>query len=535
MKSTELPTGIKESHKIIQQQYEKLQEYSKIIKSLESLNKLKDEKIEYYRNQLYNKKSEKWTPEEQKQALLFNEAEQIVDEEKTILVKEHRKKKKKRGKRDGLDPNLPREEVILDLEEHEKVCGCGCMLTALAHSEVLEKLKIIPAQFVVVKTIRPQYVCKKCEGSGDENRPGVKSKPPVPQLIPKAILHRDSLAYMIVQKYCDHLPINRISNILKRLGVSISKATIARNFITIAEMLEPITNQILQLIQFAHAIQIDETRLQVVSEPGRKGTNLSWMWCFRSGLVGETERAVYFHYDQSRSAKFLKDFLFGYKGIIQTDGLGTYNAHLSSIVSEDEHAGCNVHARRKFTDIYKSIKNNKSVNHILEEYNRLYRLEESYYQLKIHHNKDKLEKRRQRHSLPIMERMKAFIASELSVMEPSGDLYKAMRYFISHYDKLIIFIYNGNITPDTNLVENAIRPFALGRKNWLFAFSPEGAKASAIYYALIENAKLCGLDPYQYLKTVFDEIVENPNFDPKDLTPQAIAKKQKEESRTTTT
>jgi len=536
MDISNLPTDVKEYIQTLQNENINLQNDNTNLRNINTdLNNttthLRSEyeqvkyKYDILRNIVFGKKTEKLTKEEVQHGYLFNEAEKlnneiVTEETKEIkVVAKVKKQKKKTGQgRNPIPDWVERKETIIDIKEEEKTCGCGCKLTRIGE-EKSEKMEVIPAQIVAHVTIRPKYACKACEGSSDENSSAVKIAPSPSQLIPKSLFTANSLAYFLTQKFCDGLPFYRICKILERTGIHISRSTFSNNLIEIYNRVLPVLNEIHKKILTYNAVQIDESRFRVMGEPGRANTMNSQMWVMLAGFTGNSPPIIYYHYEETRSAAFLKDWLGEYSGIIQTDAWASYNAHLKHN-GKIIHAGCNVHARRKFVDILKNSKGHEMASYVVNEYAKLYRLEKFFVKKKL--RPDKILRYRKRYSKVIMESLKEKLEKWLPIYPDSSYSANAIKYFLNNYDNLIQFIYHPEIPPDTNPVENSIRPFAIGRKNWLFAGSVDGAKASAGLYTLIENARLCKLDPYLYLKQLFKAIEDNPNYDPATLIPQAI-------------
>jgi hypothetical protein len=414
---------------------------------------------------------EKWSKEERRHALLFNEIEKFYGEpedkieENLITVAAHKKKRKKAGRK-LIPDNFQRKVHVIDISDEEKAnVPEGYVLEKMKEDEVSEELEIKPPEFLVHRYVRYKYILKNLKEKNIDSQ--IITAPVAPKLIPKAILHANSLAYLITQKFIDGLPLYRVVGILQRYGLQISRATLSANLIQVYELIKPILDEIKSDLIQSTAMQIDESRFRVMREKDRSNTVNSQIWVFRSGLLLDAPKTVYYHYEETRSAEFLKDFLIGYKGVIQTDGYSSYITHLKYIIKEENHANCNVHARRNFIKILKQNSKHELSNYVIDNY---------------------------------------------------------INYFLNHYDRLTKFIYHGCIPPDTNLVENSIRPFVIGRKNWLFAGSPNGAKASAAFYTLVENCKLLGINPFEYLKFIFAEITKNPKYSAKDLTPSAYSK-----------
>jgi len=246
---------------------------------------------------------------------------------------------------------------------------------------------------------------------------------------------------------------------------------------------------------------MDETPVQVLNEPGRANTSKSFMWVFRGG---EIERpALLFRYDPSRSGQFLTKELDAYKGYIQTDGYKGYDllGNQAGIV----HLGCWAHVRRKFVEVIKSrLKDGKKghADAALESIQKLYAIERSAEELSI-------EGRyllRQEKAKPLLKQFQKWLEDLAPRTPPQGLLGKAVGYALKQWERLVHYTEDGRLRPDNNLAENAIRPFVVGRKNWLFSGSPTGAEASAAIYSLIETAKANGLEPYRYLRYLFERL-----------------------------
>jgi transposase len=253
-------------------------------------------------------------------------------------------------------------------------------------------------------------------------------------------------------------------------------------------------------------INIDESPLQVLNEPGRKNTTKSYMWVFCGGKPDRP--VVLYHYQPTRSGKEALSFLEDYCGYIQSDDFSGYD-HLDQ--KEDiVHLGCWAHARRKFSDVVKARKkvrgkkaNPKTLaDEALDTIGKLYQIEKQARDMTV----DERYQLRREKAKPILDRFKLWLESKKPLTPPKGLLGKAISYAQNNWKKLIVYIQDGNLKPDNNVAENAIRPFVLGRKNWLFAGSPDGAQASVTFFTLIETAKANNLEPYTYLRYLFKNL-----------------------------
>ena len=462
-----------------------------------------EEQIRLLKNELFGRKSEKLTKEDLLQLRLFNEAEDALDAEAETApdetpVRPHTRRK--RGRR-PLPEDLPRIDVVHDLAEDEKQCGCGARLSKIGE-EVSEKLDIVPAKIQVIRNIRCKYACKTCEGVESEG-PVVRTAPAPPQLIPKSIATEGLLAYIVTAKFEDALPLYRQNKIFNRLGIDLSRSTMAGWMVRLGECCEPLMDLLKTEIRSGPLIAIDETTLQVLKEPGRDNTEISYMWVFRGGLP-DYPVLIYF-YHPSRSGQVPMDMLSGYDGFIQTDGYSGYDAlgRRPGI----RHAGCFAHARRMFINVINARKKKKksrdgNAEKALEFIQKLYAVEKKARKDEL--GPEQIYRLRQEEAKPILEEFKAWLDSRSGTTPPKGLLGKAISYALNQWDRLVRYIENGHVPIDNNRVENAIRPFVVGRKNWLFSGAPSGAKASATLYSLIETAKACGLEPYFYLRYIFE-------------------------------
>lgn len=471
-------------------------------KSREKIHYL-EERIRLLENELFGRKSEKLTKEDLQQLRLFNEAETALDAEaeapaEEVDVKPHTRRK--RGRR-PLPEDLPRIDVVHDLSEAEKQCACGARLSKIGE-EISEKLDIVPAKIQVIRHIRCKYACKSCEGV-ESDAPTVRIAPVPPQLIPKSIATEGLLAYVVTAKFEDALPLYRQTKIFDRLGIELSRSTLAGWMVRLGECCEPLMDLLKQEIRSGPLIGIDETTLQVLKEPGRANTETSYMWVFRGG---PPDRPILLYvYHPSRSGQVPMEVLADYRGFIQTDGYSGYDAlgRRAGIC----HVGCFAHARRMFVKVVNARKEKKkskdgNAEKALEFIRKLYILEKKAKKDAL--DPDQLYRLRQEEAKPILDAFKAWLDSRSAMTPPQGLLGKAISYTLNQWNRLVRYIESGHLPIDNNLVENAIRPFVVGRKNWLFSGAPSGAKASAALYSLIETAKAAGLKPYAYLRYLFE-------------------------------
>jgi transposase len=479
-----------------------VEELRRTIVSQQKLITILQEEIRFLKDKLFGRKADRWSEEEVRQGRLFNEAEAGAaqpheDAEKPASISVAAHNRRARGRR-PLPDNLPREIVEHDIPEEQKVCSCGASLSRIGE-ETSEKLKIIPPKLIVVRHVRPKYACRACQGV--ETQCGAVKIAPLPmELIPKSIATPELLAYLLAGKFVDALPFYRQEKILTRIGVELSRATMCSWAIQVAQRLEPLLELLREKIRAGPYVQIDETTLQVLKEVDREPESKSYMWVYRGG---EPEKpSLIYQYFPSRSGEVPFEFLDNYKGYVQTDGYKGYDkvGRKPGILM----LGCWSHARRKFVDVTKVSSNGHSAHDMLELIHRLYEVEHAAAQGKL--APSRIAELRQQKAQPILTKIKEMLDVLNEQTPPQGLLGKAVGYALGQWDRLVRYVENGILYPDNNLAENAIRPFVVGRKNWLFADTPAGAYASAALYSMVETAKANGHEPYWYLRYLLTEL-----------------------------
>jgi transposase len=480
------------------------------------------EKMRHLQDQLFGRRSEKYVVNEGLQINLFDEAEQVVEQEphpdQEVTVPSHTRKKPGRK---PLAKELARVDVIHDLKEEDKLCACGCMMSRIGE-EVSEKLDIIPAKVQVIRHIRYKYACKSCEGV-DSEQGAVKTAPLPAQIIPQGIATPGLLAHIITSKFVDSLPFYRQEKMFERIGVELSRATMANWTIQVADRCKALVELLGNGIRSGPLINMDETTVQVLKEPDRANTTKSYMWVFRGGTPDH--RLILYQYQPSRSSETPKKFIGDYQGYVQTDGYAGYD--FLKTKKGITHVGCWSHARRNFMDALKARKSSEKASkqkvgsaEIAINYIRsLYAIEK--YADEHEYTVEQRYALRQEKAKPLLDAFKQWLDKRRLQTPAQGLLGKAINYTIGQWDSLIRYIDNGWLRPDNNLLENNIRPFVVGRKNWLFSGHPRGAEASAALYSLVITAKENGLEPYHYLRFVFEKLpFANTEEDHRKLLPQ---------------
>lgn len=497
---------LKEKDSIIAEHAKNIAEKTSLISELK-------EKVAILEILHFGPKSEKWTGIDDRQATLFNEAEDDAfrqtddtSEKSGVEKKEVAGYTRRAHRNQGRKPissDLPREDIVYDIAEGEKVCGCGNELICIGE-DVSERVKIKPAEVTVLREHRKKYACKACEGTEDE-RGGVVTAEGTKHLLPGSLADESLLAWSIAEKFEFALPFYRQAKRLAYLGIPLPRATLCHHAIKAAEACRTLYELLEEHILLGPVINGDETRLQVLKEPGRKARDESWMWVFAGGPPGR--EAVLFRYDESRAHDVPYEFLINYRGWLQTDDYGAYGTALRKIAekakdkSAPKHVLCWAHARRMFVKAW-DVSESPDAKEAIDVIREIFALEDLRKKFEI---KDFGEQRAKKAAL-IFTRFKPWLTKLAAETPPSGALGKAAAYSLSNWDQLIRYVEDPLLTPSNNRAENAIRPFVVGRKNWLFSGTPAGAEASATHYSLIESAKMAKLNPYEYLMHVFSRL-----------------------------
>ena len=409
---------------------------------------------------------------------LFNEAEELTG----VKPNTKARGKKKAGTRKPLPEQLERVEKTHDIKPYQKTCPSDGQELKHIGDEVSEQLLYIPARFKVIKHKRYKYACPKC------NKHIITATKPTDP-IPKSVATPELLSYITVSKYADGLPLYRLNQMFKRLDIAISRTNLANWMIKCGALVQPMINLLEDKLLEQPCVHIDETTVQVLKEPGKKASSKSYFWVRRAANI------ILFHYSPSRSASVAKTLLADYTGTIMTDGyVGYDNLNVRKL-------GCWAHARRYFIKVLDQAEH-KGAREMVDLIGELYATEK---QIKDQ-PPDKKHSTRKEQSAAVLERIKTLKNKSLQSCAPQSLFGKALGYLHNQWPKLIGYIEDGNYPIDNNPAENAIRPFVIGRKNWLFANSQQGAKASANLYGLIETAKAHNINPEKYLTKIYQQL-----------------------------
>lgn len=483
-----------EKDRLIERQTDIIDKKSDVIAEQKKRIALLEEYLRLERARLYGRRSESHNG----QGELFDEAELCCDASQEELPQVEASQKLDRAKkgRKGLSKKLPRHQVYLNLDEAEKA---GALDTF--YSVIKEELDIEPAKARVIEYLQEKAVFVE----QDERRIKAAELPKHP--LPKTIASVGLLAYVIVSKYCDGLPLYRLENIIKRYGGEISRTSMANWVIKLALQLQPLINLMREHQLGYDYLHMDETRIKVLKEPGKSPTCDKWMWVSRGGPADSP--VILFDYDPSRGKEVPLRLLEGFEGYLQSDGYAGYDAVCKK--EQVTHLGCWDHARRKFTDAKKAAtSDDKKITKgkvakfdiALNKIQQLYAIERDIKSLTA---TEKYQQRQQR-SKPVLEDLKQWLEKTISKVAKDGKTHTAIQYTLNQWPKLVRYCDDGRLNISNVLAENAIRPFVIGRKGWLFADTPKGANASAIHYSLVETAKANGLEPYAYLREVLSKL-----------------------------
>jgi len=449
---------------------------------------------------IYGQKSERFVPafaDAQLELNLGDEPLALVEGKKehveydrvvkqTVKITPHGRKE--------LSADLPRVEVVI--EPQEDVTGLKKI-----GEEITEELEYKPGRLYVNRYVRPKYARPKDQGiviGRLPNRP-----------IEKGIPGPGLLAHIIVSKYMDHLPLYRQSQIFKREKVDIAVSTLSDWMKYTSELLKPLYELHIEQVLRAQYMMIDESPLKVMDKEKKGRTHLGYLWAYNDPLG----RMVFFDYRPSRNREGPQEFLAEYNGHIQTDGYVVYDEFEAR--PGITLLGCFAHARRYFEQAKDNDR--ERAEWMLKAVQKLYLVEKKAREGNYSHEQRYLV--RQEESMPILKEIKAWLDKELLEVMPKSAIGKAIAYMYKRWSRLEKYVNDGRLEIDNNLVENAIRPIALGRKNYLFAGSHEGAKRAALFYSLLGTAKLHNVEPFEYLKDVLSRISDYPYKNLADLLP----------------
>ncbi len=483
------------------------EEHQKIVAENERLKA----ELFWLKKQIFGSKSEKLPIKERDPNvldLLLGTEETVLQESETETITYNRKKRKSHQNRTLLPDHLPREEVIIELPPEERICDeCNEELIEIGE-EVSEELEIVPSKLIVKVIRRKKYACKV------DPLHGIYRARLPKRIIPKGIAGPQLLAYILISKYVDHLPLERQEQIFKRLGCRIPKQTMSDWLQAVCRILDPLLELLKNKVLDSRILNGDETRYLVQQNAKRLEKIKGWLWVH----VGD-HKWVWFEWQPNRSSDGLKDFLKGsLTEYFQCDGYAAYSKILD--LYDIDSVACWAHARRCF--VTAADQGSKEAKEIVKKIAPLYAIEKK---LKEDNKKtEEVKTVRQDQSKPLLEELFTHI-EKVNLTAPPEGLGKACNYALKRKRELMRYLEDGELNIDNNIAERTIRQVAVGRKNYLFSGSIEGAHFTAKFYSLIETCKLQGIDPAHYLTHVLKYLPDYEGEDLESLLPDAYAMK----------
>ena len=459
-----------------------------------------EHQLEQFRKALFGRRTEKYksADDHHSQLNMFDTPAEDDSAEAAEEVSIPAHKRKKKGGRNPFPPDLPREEIIHDVPEEDKVCSCGCEKHQMGE-DVTEEYETIPAQAFVRRHVRPKYVCRQCAGS-------IVQAPLPERPIPRCQAGPGFLAHMIVSKYADHIPLCRMERILARGGIDITRSNMSEWAMRLHQLCQPLIALIISRILTSTVIHSDDTPIRV-QQPGG-GIKRSFLWVY---LGDESAPYTFYDFTESRSRAGPNKILAEFSGFLQADAYTGYE-ELYKLVDDEgvpriREAACWAHTRRYFVQAVES--GDELARHAIAEIAKLYgvekRAKEHCKEKPINELHARRLELRQEESVKVIDGLFAWMDERLDVL-PRSPLGKALTYAQNNKTALYTYTTDGRLEIDNNAAERAIRPVAIGRKNWLFAGSNQGGQAAATFFTLIESARRNGANPFEYLQDLFTRL-----------------------------
>lgn len=461
----------------------------------EQLAKLQFE-FDQLRRMMFGTKSERYVPADTGQSTLFEVPVTAAPATEQISYTRTKPGQKKQPVREAIAAHLPRVERVIepeDLPEGARKIG----------EEITETLEYVPATIHVDKLVRPKYAVRS---TADDERVLIAPMPPMP--FPKSNLSASLASHVCVSKFCDHLPFYRLIAQLKRAGLEVGSSTLGSWFQATANLLEPLGDALRKEVLAQSYLQVDESPIPVQDDHNAKGIHTGYHWVYHAPQL----KAVLFNYCPGRSEKFPINMLKDFQGTLQTDGYAGYDKLAQRIERPPLGGGsggvalaCMAHARRYFE---KALNNDKArAEYALKKIRDLYAIERQCNEKKA---PPELRHRfRRRYAVPILDEFGEWIKQEINIVAPKSPIGKALAYTLGLWSRLRAYVQDGQYLIDNNLIENTIRPMAIGRKNYLFAGSHSAAGHAALMYSLLGTCKLHGIEPFAYLRDVIARIPEH--------------------------
>ena len=535
-KTRELPEKNEEMVTISRAEYEALQaklhaQNQELVKKNQELEGKSQElvaallKNQWLLEQLrLNRKKQYGPSSEQLDQLVFEQFGRVFNEaeawcagvgKKETQVKAHTRKPRS-GSLDEVAPEGTPVEVVEHRLENRSCPECGSEMVEIG-KEVRRSLKMEPARFWIQEDVYYTYACKVCEKETGDSV--IVNTPKKPAVLPGSFASPEAIAHLMVQKFVMYSPLYRQEQEWGRQGLKLSRQVMSHWLLRAAEdWLAPIYQELHRELLKRDVLHGDETTLQVLKEPGKSAQSKSYMWLYRTG--GDAEHPiVLYDYRPDRKAKNAEEFLEGFSGYLHADGYQGYHKLRPDI----RVVGCWAHARRKFDEAVKSLPQKEQAGCAALEgqafCTKLFSIEKDIQGLPF----EEKRKQRQNRTKPVLDALFLWAEEKQKVTPPKSALGKALHYLKEQRPYLVRYLEDGRLEMSNNRAERSIKPFVMGRKNWLFANTPAGARASAVIYSLIETAKETGLDPYKYLLWVLREapkLFETDQEWAKKLTPE---------------
>jgi transposase len=431
----------------------------------------------------FAKRSEQISPEQGNllDDLLNTDLEAIDAELKALRPTPAPEEKRQQPKRAPLPAQFPR--TVIRHEPENTQCACGCQLQRIGE-DVSEKLDYTPGVFTVEQHVRGKWACRQCE---------TLIQAPVPaQVIDKGIPTAGLLAHVMVAKFADHLPLYRQEKIFGRAGLAIARSTLAQWVGQTGVQLQPLVDALREAVLAQRVVHADETPVQMLA-PGQKKTHRAYVWAYCTTPFSVLKAVVY-DFSPSRAGEHARNFLGLWNGKLVCDDFGGYKASFQQGVIE---IGCMAHARRKFFDLHATNKSQLAEQALLS-IGGLYEVERQAREMTV----EDRWRIRQEKAAPLIDALHTWMLAQRDLVPEGSAIAKALDYSLKRWAALTRYLEDGAVPIDNNAVENQIRPWALGRSNWLFAGSLRSGKRAAAIMSLIQSARMNGHDPYAYLKDV---------------------------------
>ena len=412
--------------------------------------------------------------------------------------KQHSRPPRPTGRR-PLPASLPRQRIEIDIADADKLCTCGTLKTRIGEA-VAEKLDYVPATVRVIETVRPKYACPHCHD-------GVVTAPAPPQAVERSLATEGLLAHVVVSKYLDHLPLYRLERMFQREHLDLSRATLCGWVADVATALTPIGDELRRQVTAARYLQTDDTPVTILEETGnRKGR----IWTYLDPLMPQVVFDATPTHERDGPEAFLADFA----GDLQADAYTGYDALYRT--GRIRELGCWAHARRGFVE---ALPTDARAARMIALVQQLYQVERAGAEDAV----EARRARRQEQSVPILDAIRVERDALAATILPKSPVGEAVRYLSNQWDALQRFTEDGRFRIDNNGAENQLRGVAIGRKNWLFAGSFEGARRAALLYSLVQSCTLIDVSPFDYLKDVLIRVATHPQRLIGQLTPKGWA------------